>query len=330
MKTRFDITLNSLHFAAAHGHERDLFKMSVANIEMEVSEFCNRACSFCPNALFDRRGLKGTMSDALYGRIMADLASIDYAGRICFHRYNEPLADREYILGRIKECAQRLPRAHTKIYTNGDYLTADYLDDLHAAGLRELLATVYLGDTQKYDPDLMAQRFRARLEALGLPYEMMVEEPDYRLARVTHTGGLHVYYRGKNFENPIGEAGQIQSWDRGGSVESLSTYQRRSPCLVVFNEMHIEMDGTVVPCCNIRTDNPEHRAYKVGQIGPDGSIFDVWCGAAMAAWRRRLLRFGPKDAPCRSCSFAVVKETPALVAQFENAARQLGLFDQAI
>jgi len=324
MKTRFDITFNSLHFAADHAHKRELFKVSVHNIEIEVSEFCNRACSFCPNAFLDRRDQHGQMSDALYGAIMTDLESIDYAGRICFHRYNEPLADREYILRRIAECSRRLPHAHSKIYTNGDYLTADYLGALQAAGLRELLATVYLGDTQKYDETLMAERFRARLAALALPYQMIVEEPDHRLARVEFGPTLHVFYRGKNFEKPVGDEGTIQSWDRGGSVEGLSTYERRSPCLVVFNEMHVEMDGTVVPCCNIRTDNPEHRAYKIGRIGEDGSVFDVWCSAAMAEWRRRLLRFGPKDPPCQSCSFAVVKETPGLVAQFESAARQLG------
>ncbi len=325
MQTRFDIVFNSLHFAADHPHKRELFKASVANVEIEVSEFCNRACSFCPNAFLDRRKLRGQMTDALYGAIMGDLESIEYAGRICFHRYNEPLADREYILRRIAECSRRLPRAHSKIYTNGDYLTADYIEALREAGLREMMATVYLGDEQKYDPDLMAERFRARLAALGLPYQMMVEEPDYRLARIECGPGLGVFYRGKNFEKPIGDDGKIQSWDRGGSVEGLSTYQRRSPCLVVFNEMHVEMDGTVVPCCNIRTDNPEHRAYKIGRIGEDGSVFDVWCNAAMAEWRRRLLSFGPKEPPCQSCSFAVVKETPAVVAQFENVARQLGL-----
>ena len=122
MSAAFDFNFSPLHFAPDPARKRDLFKASVSNVEIEVSAFCNRACWFCPNAVVDRRGAKNIMSDETYSQIMSDLESIDYDGTVAFHRYNEPLADRPYILRRIAECARRLPRANPKIFTNGDYL----------------------------------------------------------------------------------------------------------------------------------------------------------------------------------------------------------------
>lgn len=321
----YDFQFNSFHFVAGHPHARELFKRSVSKIEIEVSSYCNRVCSFCPNSFLDRRGAKKFMTDELYTKILTDLASVDYAGSIRFHRYNEPLADRAYIIRRIRESTRLLPGAEAKIFTNGDYLTVDYLDELREAGVREIILTVYPGEHQEYSDELMREKVYARLSALGLPYNVFRLEPNFIAALVDYHPALKLLVRAQNFATPVMSQGGPLTLDRGGSVQTGATYQRRSPCIVVFNELQVELDGTVVPCCNIRTDNPDHQRYRIGRIGEDGDVFQVWSNAAYTEWRRRLFFFDEKTAPCASCSFAVQLETPKVAAMIKSAAVQLGL-----
>src|SRR5262245_6641940 len=112
------------HFVAANSRDeaRTLFASSVKVVEIEIFTYCNRACWFCPNSKIDRRSSNNYMDEALYLRILSELAEIDYCGIVNFNRYNEPLADR-VILDRLRQARALLPKATLQTYTNGDYLT---------------------------------------------------------------------------------------------------------------------------------------------------------------------------------------------------------------
>ena len=325
MARQVDFTFNSFHFTGGHPHARALFRSSVSRVEVEVSSYCNRVCPFCPNAQYERRSARRYMSDALYSDIVGGLGAIGYSGLFCFHRYNEPLAERDYILGRIRQCRTDAPAAHTKIYTNGDYLTPDYFEALHRAGLHEIFMTVYLGEKETYSDELMRERVSARLKAFGYPHTVVRMIPGLIAVRVELPFPMKVYVRGVSFDDPVITAGIPEVNDRGGFIRRNVPYTRRSPCLAVFTELQVELDGTVMPCCNFRSDIPEQRRYAVGRIGVDGDMFEVWAGAALADWRRRLFLFGEKDPPCGSCTYSVQRETPQAVAQLRAAAIQFGL-----
>jgi len=94
---------------------KDMFRQYVAQVEVEVSTFCNRRCSFCSNSLADRRNEHRYMEDALFSSIVRQLSSLDWQGVFSFHRYNEPLADRGYILRRLAEARRCLPGALLRI-----------------------------------------------------------------------------------------------------------------------------------------------------------------------------------------------------------------------
>ncbi|MBV8634134.1 MAG: radical SAM protein, partial [Burkholderiaceae bacterium] len=111
-----------------------VFKRSVHNIEMALSSYCNRRCPYCPDSIVDRISKKYYMSDELFINIMTQLRSINYSGVLAFHRYNEPLADKAYALARMSSARTFLPNAVFRIFTNGDYLTADYIRELVAIG----------------------------------------------------------------------------------------------------------------------------------------------------------------------------------------------------
>lgn len=113
-----------------------LFVQTVTNIEIEIGSYCNRRCGFCPNSFIDRISERRLMDDALFDGIILQLGAMGWRGTIRFHRYNEPLADRDYLLRRLDTCHALAPCASVLLQTNGDYLDRSYLEAIYDAGCR--------------------------------------------------------------------------------------------------------------------------------------------------------------------------------------------------
>lgn len=295
---------------------RELFRRSVNLVEVETFTYCNRKCFFCPNAVIPQRQDKGDgnqiMSDALYDDIIGGLRSIDYAGEITYSRYNEPLAMRDLILRRVAEARKALPRARLMTHTNGDYLTRDYLDALRDAGLNKLCVQTYLGDNVRYDDAKMRARQNQQVERLSLTARPILDEPGVRLWSAADYPGMVVTFDARNFDE-IGV-------DRGGLVQLRCEHRRTSPCFVPFTSLYIDVDGSIVPCCNIRSDVDAHKQYVVTKLVPGQvSIFDAYI--ALADWRASLLQYGPKAAPCDTCAY----EALAYEAPFAGLLRRIAI-----
>ena len=162
---------NSNHFKIHPKAARALFADSVNRVEIEISSFCNRVCSYCPNSFIDRRALREKMSDELFSSIIGQLAEIDWNGILTFHRYNEPMSDRDYLISRMREARTKLPRAALTIFTNGDYLNEDYLRELYAAGCRNICATIHIEPAEYSDEKAMAL-LEKRLRELKCRYKI--------------------------------------------------------------------------------------------------------------------------------------------------------------
>jgi len=279
-----------------------LFTRSVTLVEIETFSYCNRRCWFCPNSVVDRLSRTEYMHEALYASLLDQLAEAGYAGTISYSRYNEPLADR-IILRRLAEARARLPQAALHTNTNGDYLTRPYLDELIDAGLSSLNVQVYLGNRDPYDHERVRTRLRLTAGRLGLPVDVVTDDPGLWLeARATHRGvPIRIY--GRNFE--------VNGTDRGGSVPVPSDGVRTSPCLSPFHHVYIDYTGHVMPCCNLRSDLASHADAIVADLKVERDLFLVYAGATLAAWRRSLVGFGPKGGHCASCRFSTYEQTPA-------------------
>jgi hypothetical protein len=295
---------------------RGLFKASITQVEIEAFTYCNRTCWFCPNSYIDRRSTNKYMDEALYLRILGDLASIDYSGVITYSRYNEPLADK-IILTRIRQAREHLPNATLSTHTNGDYLDQEYLDELKAAGLNRLRVQVYLGNNEHFNDEVMRTRLVRRLKDLGLPYEATLVEPNVRYMATVQYPGMEVTFDARNFD-AIGV-------DRGQTIAMPEVYERTAPCFVVFRHLYIDYDGSVVPCCNIRSDEPRHEPYIVDRLATGRSLFQAYANSPLADWRRGLVTFGKKEKPCDTCAYEVPPDTPELRAMSETVARDQGL-----
>ena len=285
-----------------------LFKASVANVEISISSYCNRVCPYCPNAVADRRSARNLIDDGVMASILDQLRSIGYAGRVALHRYNEPLADKDYALRRVREIRAALPDVTVAVVTNGDYLTKEIVFELKAAGVSQILATTH-ALTGETTPDGIFRRQDKALHRLGLAFHYMQTREDARIAFVDAGEGMLVSWNAIDYyyRNADGVPNML---DRGQSLAFATNYSRTDPCLIPFTELQVEWDGRVLPCCNIYPDLPEHEKYVLGRIEADTDIFLLWSNSRFVAWRKALYRYGPKAAPCTTCHYSATGDTP--------------------
>lgn len=291
---------------------RKLFGRAVKMVEIETFSYCNRVCWFCPNKDGSRLGANRLMDIDLYRSILEQLASIDYSNKISYSRYNEPLADR-VILDRIKTARSFLPRACLHTNTNGDYLDADYLEELKKAGLNQISIQIYLKNDEKYDDSKMRKKADMILRKLGVPFAKVVDKPGRRLEYNLDFEGMKVRLYGRNFE--------VNGTSRGGTVDIGRDYVRFAPCLQPLEAVYIDYNGSMMPCCNLRSDIAAHSKTRIATLSPDSSLFLAYSSKVHAEWRKGLVSFGEKKGVCRDCRHSL--KSPALKPV--NSTSSLGL-----
>lgn len=102
------------------------------NVEIETTTICNRKCDYCPNSTIGRPA--GYMDEKLFYKIIDELSTLGYSGRVSPHFYGEPLMDKR-IVRFIRYMREKLPKAYIKLFTNGDLLTYDLFNELSDAGV---------------------------------------------------------------------------------------------------------------------------------------------------------------------------------------------------
>ena len=299
--------ISQSHFVAYPGKARELFCATVGNIEIEISSYCNRRCGFCPNSTLDRISGQTYMDDALFHSIVLQLGKLKWGGTLSFHRYNEPLADRAYLLRRLRQARSLAPTATLCLFTNGDYLNPDYLEAIHEAGCRRIVCSVYLQEGKPYDDNEMLGAINTRIDGLGVTADWEVSEPGIHVARIAYRD-IDMVIRGQDFYRSFNDLQAMSN--RGGILDVNTHYLRTEPCIKPFVEMQIEVDGTLLPCCELRSDYPAHRAYTLGRLRPQDDIVSVWAGPAYTKWRRALFSFEPKTGICAGCAAPGIGTSP--------------------
>ena len=272
--------------------KKRLFKSYVKLVEIEANAKCNRVCSFCPNIVVDRRR-NHTLTDAkLLDRVFEDLGSIDYAQRIRFARYSEPLSNVRYLLDRIRSARRLVPHAVLDVVTNTDYLKRSTLAQLRDAGLNKLYMSIYLKPSEKWTSEL-ARVYGERLEKkLGTPITSR-SETDVSVRCTYKYEGVELVSSCRNFDE--------YGVDRGSMLAQYTGESRAGPCREPFWTFIIDYTGAVMPCCNLRSDLDEHKGFIVGDLtNPATTIFDIYAGR-LAEWRQSLVGFGSKEHPCQTC-----------------------------
>jgi MoaA/NifB/PqqE/SkfB family radical SAM enzyme len=111
------------------------YKRMADSVAIENTADCNRKCPYCPHFWTDRE--KGLMPESLFKKIIDDLASFGYRGKIIFAPWSEPLLDKR-LSSLVKYTKSKLPKSKITILTNGDFLTVKKTMELVDAGVEEV------------------------------------------------------------------------------------------------------------------------------------------------------------------------------------------------
>lgn len=296
---------------------RELFRLSVSRVEIETHSYCNRRCAYCPNRDGHRLGENVHIDDGLFALVLENLAEIAFSGVMVLSSYDEPLADRA-ILKRLAQAKAALPGAELALYSNGDYLKPDYLEELAEAGLKSLTLSIHPKGAEAFSGGFVRIRMKQMEQRLGIPLKGTRMRPgQYVIAEAPHPK-VRIEVRAVD-HFALGTR-------RGNLVPEVKAppEPRRAPCNFPFSHFTMGYTGNIVPCCHIVSDAPEHQSCVIGNLKTFGSIFQAFASGTAAAWRRHLITGEVKREPCRSCSVPFPALSGAGMAALRQAAEKFG------
>jgi len=119
-----------------------------SEVEFSITGLCNRTCVFCPRVdpkMFPN--VNKHLSLKFYTKILNDLKTINYSGRISFSGFGEPLLHPD-LLNLVTKTKEVLPDSWLDIVSNGDRIDVKKMRELYNAGLSTLLISMYDGPEQ--------------------------------------------------------------------------------------------------------------------------------------------------------------------------------------
>lgn len=263
-----------------------------SELALETTAHCNRHCADCPVSVAPRG--KEVMDEALFAKVIGELAQMKFSGRIALHFFNEPLLDTE-IVDKVRRLAEAAPRATIEINSNGDFLTKQLAERLFDAGLGFMLVTAYndraMARLQKLRNQL-GRRERRRivmmrapafvgnragtLDHLAIPETLAADcfHPSYKLV-INYKGEAVICtndYFGKSIMGNIAEQSLLEIW-RGPAFTEVRRLLRR-------HERH--MLPTCVGCNLLSTplrqrylSGPESVAYNRKALGKSPRVVRI-------------------------------------------------------
>lgn len=234
------------------------------SVEIETVNKCNGSCSFCPvSAKTDVRE-HIYMDDGLFEKIILELKSYGYSGRLALFSNNEPFIDPR-IVERQKYARAQLPGCKMHLFTNGTLLTLDKFVDV-IGSLDELIIDNYSDDGSVH-PNI-----QKIIEYCGAHKELYAK--------------VSVVMRNRT---------EILS-TRGGDAPNRSRERYFTDgCALPFQQMVIRPDGKVSLCCN----DPLGR-YTLGDFSVQ-SFSEIWNGKPYSDIRKQLAKGRNTVEKCAYC-----------------------------
>ena len=266
-------------------------------VEIELYNYCNRKCDWCPNKLLPERQIYAhNISRDVVLNLITDLKRMKYEGYISFSRYNEPFAgcsfddnvfdDNDYYYMDLIRC--ELPLCTLVCNTNGDFLVGNGLIfDPISRRIDELTIMNYDG--------LSEEECRARLIDWGAEPDTIKKVEKGLYTEYNHMKVLYVNWENWNITN------------RGGLLENITAEPRTQRCLEPHYFIGVNWDGTVSPCCNIRSpyEVPEHEPFCLGNL-KEKSLQEMLNSYTMFRFREQAYHpdkdFGYDLNPCQYCT----------------------------
>jgi radical SAM protein with 4Fe4S-binding SPASM domain len=287
-------------------------------IQLQTINACQASCIMCPYPTYKRVFPRGRMEDALFDRIVEEIAERPEVTTFIPMLQNEPLLDK-HIFEKVRRFKERTAgRVKVELVTNGAFLT-----DENVARIRESRL-----DVLDVSLDALSRATYERIR-VGLDYDEVMagvervvsaELPDTQVfvrllrlkdnrhevkafARHWRRRGVPVFiYTANN------RAGAVAGFDESARIpEAQLTWseqlERRAfrlfmkHCPIPFGMANILHNGDVLMCVHDWA-----RKEVVGNVA-QSSLAEIWNGERMREIRRLISQRRYEDVPaCRDCS----------------------------
>jgi tetratricopeptide (TPR) repeat protein/MoaA/NifB/PqqE/SkfB family radical SAM enzyme len=224
-------------------------------VNFGTTGICNASCVHCPTNKKSLHRPHGTMTAALFEKIIRELADGGFCGQFIFGLFAEPLED-PLLLNRLKFIKQLLPECEIHIATNAALYdprkhldTLDYIDYLYIH-VEAMTPEVYDRLMHPLKSDRVIPKINQIIEALRLRgrNNVNITTPVHKdnLAEVCNIAD----YARDNGANPMFTGFTSRAWE-GGQYPKLSIAPAGAFCRpsALLNSLFIDYDGLVLPCC---------------------------------------------------------------------------------
>ena len=256
--------------------QKETLKNNLKLIEIETHSYCNRKCWFCPNSIVDRKSKNIELDENLYLKAIYNL--------------------KEFIIKRIKQARFNLPKSIIGIFTNGDYLTREYLDELKDAGVNSIIMSYYFDKNEQFNKNrIINNGMNKILDKLKLSVKETMIDNESQIHFKLDYEGIDIIYKASDFSQ-MGNS-------RGMSIKGVnSVYDRIFRCFYPFSDLYVDYNGFVMPCCNLRSDIESHKNLILGNLY-DNDLFEIFTNKKTSELRKYLCVNSKKLPPCSECSY---------------------------
>ena len=284
------------------------------HIQIQTTTGCGADCSICPHPVKSRSWTNGLMTDALFERIVRQLAGrrIDY---LCPYLMADGLSDKK-IFDRIDRLRDELPETHIELSTTGMYLAPRLADRLIEAPLSELRISSHGITAEQYARTMPGVNFDRAMNNILRFIDRWRDRKPYDLSVVTLWGlwprdieeEIEAFWAARGVSlskwRVVSRADQVDLTVFGESPADPTPFSRRSkpPYRCRFNRdtqwMHILSDGRVTLCCM------DYGQQVIVGDASRQSLDEIWTGSAYAEARDRVRRDGDSFI-CDQCEWRV-------------------------
>lgn len=289
-----------------------------AVIQLQTINACQASCLMCPYPLFKNVFPRGRMDDALFDKVMDEIASHEEVDSFVPMLQNEPFLDKRLFdrIGRFKD--RTGSRVTVELVTNGAFLTDENIERIRESRLDILDISLDALSREAY------QKIR-----VGLDYDEVLAGVERVIA--ADLPGTSIFVRLVRLRDNMHEVRAFaRAWQKRGVPVFIYTANDRVGAVKEFDEtMRIREDGTSIPrrigrrlvrawmghcpvpfaAANILHNGDVlmcaqdwKRNEILGNVR-DSSLAEIWNGPRMREIRRLVReRRYPELPACRDCS----------------------------
>lgn len=243
---------------------------------IEISAFCNRVCSYCPNH-FTPRAPVDFMSMEMFDTVLERLREIDWVGPVSYQFLGEPMLDKR-LPEFVRKTKARVKGALPRIYTNGDFLTEDLLKELIDGGVFNIVVVRHPPFSEEWDKRVIP----------------LIRNKKYS-KYFTYNGVLAIGHEDEKHE--VGDSlHYMQTHPFGGGNENPDIVY--TSCPHIMGSYTILRNGDVVQCC-LSWD----RKPVMGNVATE-TLLEIWNKPIFKEIRNDVIYKKvktPKMEKCKAC-----------------------------